>query len=64
MTDLNEIVNSAAVLIKQADAATDDTVKNELRGAARTLLKQADIQLAPGSIPAPAPDPVPEEEDD
>ena len=62
MTDLNEIVNSAAVLIKQADAATDDTVKTELRGAARTLLEQVNIQLAPGSIPAP--DPVPDEEDD
>ena len=62
MTDLNEIVNSAAVLIKQADAATDDTVKTELRGAARTLLEQVNIQLAPGSTPAP--DPVPDEEDD
>ena len=62
MTDLNEIVNSAAVLIKQADAATDDTVKNELRGAARTLLEQVNIQLAPGSQPAP--DPVVDEEDD
>ena len=62
MTDLNEIVNSAAVLIKQADAATDDTVKTELRGAARTLLEQVNIQLAPGSIPAP--DPAPDEEDD
>ena len=62
MTDLNEIVNSAAVLIKQADAATDATVKTELRGAARTLLEQVNIQLAPGSMPAP--DPVPDEEDD
>lgn len=61
MTDLNEIVNSAAVLIRQADQAEDETVKNELRGAARTLLKQADIQLTPGAQPAPAP--VDEEDD-
>ena len=61
MTDLNEIVNSAAVLIRQADQAEDESVKNELRGAARALLKQADIQLTPGAQPAPAP--VDEEDD-
>ena len=61
MTDLNEIVNSAAVLIRQADQAEDELVKNELRGAARTLLEQVNIQLAPGAQPAPAP--VDEEDD-
>lgn len=61
MTDLNEIVNSAAVLIRQADQAADETVKNELRGAARTLLEQVNIQLTPGAQPAPAP--VDEEDD-
>ena len=61
MTDLNEIVNSAAVLIRQADQAEDEIVKNELRGAARTLLQQVNIQLTPGAQPAPAP--VDEEDD-
>ena len=61
MTDLNEIVNSAAVLIKQADQADDEDVKKELRGAARTLLEQVNVQLAPGPIPAPA---AVDEEDD
>ena len=63
MTDLNEIVNSAAVLIRQADQAEDETVKSELRGAARTLLEQVNIQLAPGAQPAPAADPADDEED-
>lgn len=60
MTDLNEIVDSAAVLIRQADASDDEKVKTELRGAAKTLLEQVSQQLTPGSAPAPAP----EDEDD
>ena len=59
---VNEIVNSAAILIKQADASEDEKVKTELRGAAKTLLETVNLQLTPGATPAPAPEP--EEEDD
>ena len=64
MTDLNEIVNSAAVLMKQAGQMEDGEEKAGLCRAANTLLESAGIHLAPGAVPAPAPAPVPEEDDD
>ena len=60
MPDLNEIVNSAAVLIKQSEQLEGEA-RDTLRGAARTLLETVNIHLAPGATPAP--DPVPDEED-
>ena len=58
MPDLNEIVNSAAVLLKQSETLEGDA-RETLRGAARTLLETINIQLAPGAQPAPV-----DEEDD
>ena len=60
MQDLSEILSSAATLIKQADATEDEAAKATLRGAARTMLQMADVQLAPGS----GQEPDPEDDDD
>lgn len=63
MANLNELVDSAATLIRQAAETEDETVKATLQGAARTLLETVYQQMAPaGSDPAPAADP--DEEDD
>lgn len=56
MQDLSEILNSAATLIKQAEAVEDENAKASLMGAARTMLQLADVQLAPGSGPEPDPE--------
>ena len=64
MPDLNEIVNSAAVLMKQAGGMEDGEAKDSLCRAANTLLESAGIKLVPGASPAPAPDPVNDDDDD
>lgn len=63
MPDLNEIVNSAAVLMKQAGQMEDGAEKESLCGAARTLLESAGINLVPGAAKTPQPDPTDDDDE-